>query len=375
MRIAILASNFIRIPPELPFIPKGYSGAPEKIMSAITEGLVKRGHDVTLFASGDSQTSARLISVTNKSISMDPLIAQHLHDKFEHLLISKCYKMAQNHQFDIIHSTFDILTAYYAQLVAVPTVSTLHSPLGGSVQKILSQLNDTQFYVSISNAQRIPLPHLKYAATIYHGIDVKNFAYSESKNNGYMINVGRIMPEKGITVAINVANMLKKRLYLLGTGVEDSDFWKKDILPYINNNVITQVGLVNKDELNNYYANAKLFLFPIQWDEPFGLVMVESMACGTPVVAFARGSVPEIIEDGVTGFIVNQSDSDIRGNFIIKKTGIEGLKEAVERVYTMPEDMYRKMRRACRAHIEKNFTVEHMIDQYEALYKQILAKK
>ena len=376
MKIAILASNFIRLPPEPQFVPKGYSGAPEKIMWLITENLIKKGHEVTLFASGDSKTNAKLISVTEKSTSLFLLEKTEKRIDYENFLISKCYEMARKGQFDIIHSIFDVRSAFYAKFVSTPTVSTLHSPLTGHKKTILENFKKDQYYVSISNAQRKPIPDLNYIATIYHGIDLKNNNFTfNSKGGNYMLFVGRLVPEKGIKQIISIAKKFQKKTYLLGTGLEESDFWNIDVKLNIDNKLIYQIGFLPQEELTKYYQNSKLFLFPIQWEEPFGLVMIESMACGTPIVAFARGSVPEVIKDGETGFIVNPSDDDIRGDFIIKKTGIEGLCDAVEKIYSMPEDQYRKMRRACREHVEKNFTVEKMVDAYEKVYEEILSIK
>jgi glycosyltransferase involved in cell wall biosynthesis len=376
LKIAILASNYIKIPPLFEDIPQGYSGAPEKIMSVITEGMVKKGHDVTLFASGDSQTNARLVSVTQHATAFDPPIDKKQYHEFEYLLISTCYRMAKEKQFDIIHSTFDTRSAYYSPLVATPTVSTLHSPLDDPVrQRILPHFANTQYYISISNAQRKPLPQLQYIQTIYHGIDTSAMTFSKTIDSDYMLFVGRIVPDKGIESGIVVAQKLKRKLYLIGSVNETSEFWTELVKPSIDNTLINRLGYIPKDEVNHFYQNAKLFLFPIQWEEPFGLVMIEAMACGTPVVAYARGSVPEVIKDGETGFIVNSSDDDIRGEWVTKKTGIDGLCEAVERIYAISENDYRQMRRNCRAHVEKNFTVERMVNNYEKVYQQILQAK
>lgn len=375
LRIAVLASNYIKLPPLPEDIPQGASGAPEKIMSVITEGMVKKGHDVTLFASGDSQTSARLVSVTKKAAALDPQIGKGKHIELEHLLISECYRMAKQNKFDIIHSIFDTRSAYYTQFTSTPTVSTLHSPLDDFVkQTVLSHFANTQYYISISNAQRKPLPQLQYIQTIYHGIDISSIQFSENIQD-YILSVGRIVPEKGIDISIKTAETLEKKLYLIGSVDETIPFWTQEIKPHIDNVLIYHQGYIPKEKVYRFYQNAKLFLFPIQWEEPFGLVMIESMATGTPVVAFARGSVPEVIRDGNTGFLVNPSNTDIRGNFIIKKTGIDGLCEAVERIYSMPEDRYREMRKACRVHVEKNFTVERMVNNYEDVYQQILQTK
>lgn len=373
LKIAILASNHIKLPPLPEDVPQGFSGSPEKIMSVITEGMVKKGHDVTLFASGDSQTNARLVSVTQRATAFDPPIDKKQYHEFEYLLISTCYRMAKEKQFDIVHSSFDTRSAYLAPLVSTPTVSTLHSPLDDHVrQRILPHFANTQYYISISNAQRKPLPNLQYIQTIYHGIDILSMQFSDNIQDDYMLFVGRIVADKGIDTSISVAEKLKRKLYLLGSVDETQPFWTKEIKPHIDNILISHFGYIPKERVNHFYQNAKFFLFPIRWEEPFGLVMIEAMATGTPVVAFARGSVPEIMKDGETGFIVNPSDDDIRGDWIIKKTGIEGLCEAVGRIYSMSEEEYLQMRKNCRAHVEKNFTVEKMVDEYEKVYRNIL---
>jgi len=181
---------------------------------------------------------------------------------------------------------------------------------------------------------------------------------------------------KGCDTVLQIAKKLKKKTIISGL-IQNKMFFENKIKPLIKNlsNLVTFIEKLTFVEKNKILSNPKLFLFPIQWEEPFGLVMIEAMATGTPVVAFARGSAPEVIKDGKTRFIVNPSDDDIRGDFIIKKTGIEGLCEAVERIYSMPEEQYRKMRKACREHVEKNFTVEKMVDEYEKIYKEILNKK
>lgn len=375
MRIAILASNFIRLPPEPKYVPFGFSGAPEKIMHTITEKLVEKGHEVYLFASGDSLTSAHLVSITKISASLDPLIGIGSHIEFERLLISKCYQMAKENKFDIIHSIFDTRSAFYAPLVDIPTVSTLHSPMDKVKNQILSEIKKSLYLISISNAQRKLYPDLNYYTTIYHGLDLKSNEFELGEGIGnYMIFVGRLVEEKGIETIISLSKKLQKQVYLLGTNVKNSNFWNDVIKPNVDDNFIHHFGYLDKGKLKIHYQNAKLFLFPIKWEEPFGLVMIEAMACGTPVVAFARGSVPEIVKDGETGFIVNSSDEDIRGDWVIKKTGIEGLKDAINKIYSMPTEEYKKMRLNCRVHVEKNFTVERMVNDYERVYQEIIEK-
>ncbi len=371
MKIAVLASNFIRIPPRPEDVPMGYSGAPEQVVYRIVEGLVKKGHDVTLFASGDSQTSARLISVTPKATSKDKLIGIGPHESYEYLLISKCYQMVEKGNFDIIHSHFDKKTAYFAPLVSTPTVSTLHSPLD-KIKDIMKEFRDTQHYISISNSQRDVIPDLNYTDTIYHGLDLSDYPFSDNSGN-YLLFVGRIVPEKGPHVAIEISERLHKKLILLGWASKlRLKYYLEMIRPYIDSKKIENHGYITRKSLKEYLGKAKILLFPIAWEEPFGLVMTEAMACGTPVVAYARGSVPEVLVDGVTGFIVNYSHEDKRGDWIVKKTGIEGLTEAVERIYSLDSDQYQKMRRACRKHVEEKFTVERMVDGYIKAFEKIV---
>jgi glycosyltransferase involved in cell wall biosynthesis len=374
MKIAILASNFIRIPPRQQDVPMGYSGAPEQIVHRITEGLVKKGHQVTLFASGDSRTAASLISVTPIASAKNKNIGVGLHESFEYLLISRAYQMAKNGSFDIIHSHFDRKSAYFAPLVATPTVSTLHSPLE-KVREILKEYKNSQYYVSISNEQRHALPDLNYVATIYHGIDLPTYLFDD-REGSYLLFVGRIVPEKGAHIAIKVSRSLRIKLILLGWAArKNMKYYQEKVKPYIEGKNIENHGYINRESLKEYLRKAKMLLFPISWEEPFGLVMIEAMACGTPVVAYARGSVPEIVIDGVTGFIVNYSDNDQRGEWIIKKTGLEGFIEAVNRLNSMSKKDYQRMRMNCRKHIEEKFTVEKMVEGYERAYQKVLEGK
>lgn len=361
LKIAILASNFIRVPPSSKYLIQGRAGAIESIVHTISEELVKRGHNVTLFASGNSKTSAKLVSVTQKDSLRDKNIGIKNHLHFEHLLISKAYQMAAKGKFDVIHSHFDIRTAYYAPLVSIPTISTLHSPLNSyNNQQILKSYKNTQYYVSISDAQRKPMPYLNYIATIYHGINSKKIKFSE-KRGDYLLFVGRFIKEKGLFEAIQIAKKTNNKLILLGEVHNDQlDYWDKKIKPSIHGK-IKKKGHVSRDILFKYYRNAKALLFPIQWEEPFGLVMIEAMACGTPVIAFNRGSVPEIVMDGKTGFVVDPLNKKGKPN-------IGGLINAIKNIDKIS-------RGECRRHIEDNFTIKRMIDGYENAYRQLLNHK
>jgi len=353
LRIAVLASNFIRIPPRPKDIPPQCSGAPEMMISLITEGLAKRGHDVTLFASGDSKTKGKLISVTKRATGTDPNIGftpSKPHVPYEYLLISKCYQMAKKGYFDIIHSHFDFPSAFFAPLVKTPTISTLHSPLLGTRKFILSFFKNTQYYISISNTQRKPLPDLNYAATIYHGLQLKKIPFSKSSEN-YLVPTGRIHPSKGIKEAILVTKKINSKLILMGSHGDD-DYWKKEIQPQIDNKQIIYKGFLPQKEMFEIIKKARIYILPLQWEEPFGLTLTESMAAGTPVIAFDRGSAKEVIKDGKTGFLVKN---------------IEEMIKAIKKINKIK-------REDCRKWVEEKFTIERMVSDYEKVFYEILSR-
>ncbi len=369
MKILVLASNFKVVAPDC-------ITAPERIASIITEGMVKKGHKVVLAASGDSKTKAELLSIHPKASINDPLIGENRHIDYELMLIKKAIEFANKENFDLINSHFDTRTAIFGSLAKPPMISTLHSPLIPEINNILNNYRDDQSYISISDYQRKGNPNLNYKATIYHGIDTKQFKFY-SKNQDHLLIVGRATPKKGFNVAIQIAKKSKRKLKMIGSvrTKANKKYVKTEIKPKVDNKTIFYEENIPYSEINANMGKAKLMLLPIQWEEAFGLVLIEAMASGTPVIAFARGSIPEIILDGKTGFIIDSSPQDKRGNWLIKKTGTEGMVEAVQKIYSMPEDKYRKMRENCRRHIEKKFTIEKMIDSYEKVYQKIIKKK
>ncbi|OGI24199.1 MAG: hypothetical protein A3E91_01120 [Candidatus Moranbacteria bacterium RIFCSPHIGHO2_12_FULL_40_10] len=351
IRIAILASNVITIPPFPPEknVPEGWSGAPELVVHYLTEELVRRGHYVTLFASGDSKTKAKLVSVNRKSSWNLNKLSEHV--DFEYLLISKVYQMAKKGYFDIIHSHFDIRSAHFAALSDTPTLSTLHSQLKKERVDILKHYKRTQYYASISNNQRKPLPDLRYAITAYNGVNTKEIPFSEKKED-YIVFAGRIHPSKGVKEAIEVAKKSKTKLYIFGSNNAQEDYWMKEIKPNIDGKLVNYMGMVSRSEIFKYLKSAKAFVFPLQWEEPFGLVAVEAMTCGTPVITFNRGSMPEIVKHNETGFIVKS---------------VNEMSKSLEKIDDIDP-------RACRKHVEENFTSEKMVDRYEKAYHKILNK-
>ncbi len=377
MKIAQVANIWQSIP------PIGYGGT-ERVIYDLCQGLTKKGHQVTLFASGDSKIDGKLSYIfkeklLDKNISWSHYLNPLLHFAFAYEEIKK------TGDFDIVHGHYslasDLISLSFANSSELPALFTAHCPLTidqkyDDRKKLFEYCNQVNF-VSISNKQRT-LP-LKYISTIYHGIDIQQSPFSDWPKDGYILWLGRIVPEKGLADALDLAGQLKKKLVVVGRVDKESEsnyqYFQTKIKDQLTNPQITSFETVDTESRNKLLLQSKCFLFPIRWEEPFGLVMIEAMACGTPVVAYARGSVPEIIKDGETGFIVNSSDEDIRGDFIIKRTGFEGLKEAVEKIYSMEKNQYENMRQACRSRVERFFTVEKMVENYEKVYYKILNKK
>jgi glycosyltransferase involved in cell wall biosynthesis len=337
MKIAILSPVAWRTP------PRKY-GPWEQVTSNITEGLVEIGIDVTLFATADSITKGKLQSVCKYSYSehteLDPKVCECLH-------ISNL--MEQADKFDLIHNNFDFLPLTYSRLIRTPMVTTIH---GFSSQKILSvykKYNSTSTYVSISHSDRSP--ELDYAATVYNGINTDEFTFrSESKD--YLLFFGRIHPEKGTSESIQIAKQSGRKLIISGL-IQNREYFDDKIKPFINDDDIIYVGNSGPKERDKLLGEAYALLHPISFEEPFGLSVVESMVCGTPVIAFNKGSMPELILDGKTGFLVNTIDD-----------AVEALKniKSINRKY-------------CREYAASKFSRQEMIKGYMAVYEKVLETK
>lgn len=373
MKIAQVAPIWYKIPPEK------YGGT-ERIVSQLTGGLVKKGHDVTLFATGDSQTQAKLVSVVPQGILSQGYSFESYSLPLYHMLTA----LEKRQEFDIIHFHFTNKFDYIAMAIVreLPQiVFTLHVPLPERPElKERRRLLEEKFnhipLVSISNNQRQDFK-LNFLSTIYNAIEIDDcqFVPQVSPDSG-MVWIGRMSYQKGLLEAMGTATAVKRKLTIAGkldtNAPKDVIYFHDKIKEHFNSPYITMIGEIETKEKSLFYGSAKLFLFPLQWEEPFGLVVPEAMACGTPVIAFARGAMPEIIQDGVTGFLVHASDTDKRGDWIIKKTGIEGLCEAVERLYGLSENQYQIMRAACRAYVQEHFTIERMVEGYEKIYESLL---
>lgn len=340
MKIAQVAPLWERVPPPT------YGGI-ELVASRLTDELVRRGHDVTLFASGDSQTLARLEAVHPRALRLDPDIKEHV--MYEVLEVSTVYEKAA--QFDIIHSHVGIWTLPLASLVSTPTVHTLHGRFTPDNSKVFS-LHKTQPFISISNAQR--QLDLNYASTVYNGINPEEFTFvAKPADPPYLAFLGRFSPEKGPQHAINIAKQSGWCLKMAGkVDVVDTEFFEKEIAPHIDGKQIQFLGEVNHAQKSELMGNASITLFPITWSEPFGLVMIESMATGTPVIGMNMGSVPEVIAHGKTGMVC----------------------QSYEEMAAMIPATLELDRRTCREYVEKFFSVTKMVDGYEAVYEQIISE-
>ena len=347
------------------------------IIGDITNSLVKRKHQVDLFSVSSSTSNARICyaikdAISPSKISKQDIISGNTFSVLSAINTSQVYYKSAN--YDIIHSHLgnngQVESIFFAPLVDTPTISTIHCPLEEISTELLKLNHKNHTFIGISKSQLRNYNFL-HAKVVYHGIDTQKFAFSQNADN-YFLFVGRLHEQKGAHTIVEIARKEKISLKIIGKVPSDHKNYFNDKIKKYLNEKIKLIGELPRVKVINYFQKAKALVVPLGWEEPFGLTLVESMATGTPVIAFARGSVPEIIKDGKTGFIVNYSDKDKRGNWIIKKTGIAGLTEAVKKIYSMPEDVYRKMRLACRKHVEENFTVEKMVDNYEKVYKEVI---
>ena len=335
MRIAVLAPIAWRAPPH-------HYGPWELFASLLTEGLVSRGHNVTLFATGDSVTSARLCSVAPRGWSedagIDPKVAECLH-------ISEVFERAS--EFDIIHNSFDFLPLTYSGLVSTPVVTTIHGFSSPQIVPVYAKYNDKTFYVAISDADRQPT--LDYVATIHHGIDIDTFVFAPDPGC-YLAFFGRIHPDKGVVAAIDAAKAAGLPIRIAGI-IQDEVYFEREVVPRLDGDRVQFVGPVRAEERSSFLGGAVALLHLIDFDEPFGLSVVEAMACGTPVIAFDRGSMPEIVMDGTTGTLVSD---------------VASAAKAITRVGQLD-------RRTVRDVAVQRFGSDRMVDEYVDVYRRAIA--
>ncbi len=336
MHIAMLAPIAWRTPPR-------HYGPWENVASLLTEGLVLRGFDVTLFATADSQTSGKLHAVCPRGYEEDRSLIPKV---WECLHISELFENAE--AYDIIHNQFDFLPLTYAGLTTTPVVTTIHGFSSPGILPVYKKYNGSVSYVSISDADRSP--DLDYIKTVHHGIDIRQFNFQPAPDD-YLLFFGRIHQDKGTREALEIARICGKKLILAGI-IQDQVYFDRYIAPYLDNDNVVYVGSVGPEARNRLLGNAFALLHPIQFEEPFGLSVIESMACGTPVIAFNRGSMPELIENGRNGFLVDNVEAAI---------------EALTRIKEID-------RAACRRHVQRHFTVDRMVQEYIGVYEKIVRR-
>jgi glycosyltransferase involved in cell wall biosynthesis len=324
-------------------VPPRHYGPWERVVSLLTEGLVARGVDVTLFATGDSVTAGRLQGVCPRPLAEDSSLNAKV---WESLHIGHAFALARRMRMDLLHNHFDFLPLSFAGLVDVPVVTTIHGFSSPSILPAFQRYNDEVHYVSISDADRDP--SLNYVATVYHGIDLDEFTPRDDAGET-LVFLGRIHPDKGIVEAIEVARRTRRRLVIAGI-VHDRAYFDRDVAPMIDGDQVTYVGSVGSRARNELLGGALALLHLVNFEEPFGLSMVEAMACGTPVIGRRRGSVPEVVADGVSGFVVDD---------------VDGAVAAVARVGDLD-------RRAVRSHCAERFSRRRMVDDYLDVYEQVL---
>jgi mannose-6-phosphate isomerase-like protein (cupin superfamily) len=310
----------------------------------LTEGLVRRGVDVTLFATKDSATKGRLVGVSPRGYEEDKRLLPKV---WECLHISELFERGD--EFDLIHNHFDYLPVTYMNMTTTPVLTTIHGFSSPKILPVYKKYSGRAYYVAISEADKCT--ELDYIATIHHGIEVDQFTF-HSDPGDYLLFFGRIHHEKGTKECVKIAQKTGRRLIIAGI-IQDESYFNSEVKPYLDDDRVIYVGSAGPDQRNELLGGAYALLHPINFDEPFGLSIIEAMACGTPVIAINRGSMSEVIANGRTGFLVSSADEMV---------------EAIPR-------MGRINRSDCRRWVEERFTVDRMVEDYVRVYEQILAEK
>jgi glycosyltransferase involved in cell wall biosynthesis len=343
LRIAQIAPLYESVPPRL------YGGT-ERVVSYITEELVRRGHEVTLFAAGDSVTRAKLVPGCRQALRL--LGKPELGASLQLAMLAEVFESARD-SFDIVHSHIDYWSFPFASLARVPAVSTMHGRLDiPDLHPVYEKFTDAAL-VSISDSQRAPLAAMNWVATVPHGLPRNLLRFSERRGD-YLAFIGRISPEKGIDRAIEVAHKSGVPLKIAAkVDAVDREYFTEVIKPHIKPPMVEYIGEINDEQKSEFLGGALALLFTIDWPEPFGLAMIEALACGTPVIARPCGAVPEVIRPGITGFLAHEVDD---------------LVAAVEKIDSIPREQ-------CRREFEERFTSEVMVAKYERVYDRLIGSE
>ena len=339
MRIAQISPLFEAVPPKL------YGGT-ERVVHSLTEELVAMGHEVTLFASGDSVTSATLAPMRDQALRLDPTVKDWVatYARMVELIARRA------DEFDVIHSHIDYFPLGLFSRQRTPFLTTLHGRLDIAEFKDIYETYGHTPFVSISDSQRRPIPRLNWVRTVLHGLPAQRLTPVEGAKQDYFAFLGRVSPEKGLDRAIKIAARAGMKLKVAAkVDNADKDYYENQIKPLLSQGHVEFIGEINDEQKPAFLSGAHALLFPIDWPEPFGLVMIEAMACGTPVIAYNHGSVPEVMEDGVTGFIVTNEDEAV---------------EAIGKLHTID-------RKNVRARFDARFTSRVMAQNYLDLYAEL----
>jgi glycosyltransferase involved in cell wall biosynthesis len=340
MRIAQLAPPWISVP------PAGYGGT-EWVVQQLCDGLSANGHEVVLYATGDSRTAAELRSLFPRQ--MPEVMGQTAYDARH---VSFAFADIERERFDLVHDHSGFIAIAFSRYLRPPVVHTVHCAFDEAASGFYAQFADAVHYVGISRCQqRLAPPGMKWAGLVYNAIEVGHWPFRPQKED-YLLAFGRVCAAKGFHLAIAAARRTGQRLVMAGALQEQyREYYEREVAPHVDGEQIVYEGEVSDARKRELFAGARAFLFPITWPEPFGLVMIEAMACGTPVVALREGSVPEVVADGVTGFVCDSFEEFVA---------------ALGRVGEIDPH-------ACRRHVEERFTVARMVADYEAVYERVLA--
>lgn len=358
-------------------------GGTEAFTYLLVKGLVERGNKVTLYCAEGSETQAQ-----EHVFICDPEESRKTESNVEFvypytlLEVRKVMEDVKRKKFDILHINIlkTFMFSFFMDEFKLPVIHTIHRDFfnNSHIFDIYKKIgfHDNEHFIFVSkNAYNLNL-YKKNTSWIHNGIDTDLYSFQARPKDDYLLWLSRIDPLKGPKEAMIVASETNRKLILSGDidRKKYQEYFDQELKPIIdkNKNLISYEKAQSLERGKELYMNAKAFVLPINWEEPFGFVTTEAMASGTPVISFARGASPEIIQDGETGFLVNYSEDDKRGDWIVKKTGIQGLKEAVERMYSMPTNDYLQMRKNCRDRVVQNFTYKKMAENYEKMYKSIL---
>jgi len=340
MKIAQLAPHYNTITPNS-------NKAIYSHIAWLCNGLVNLGNDVFLFASGDSQTKAKLSSVYPIAVNNSNM-SDNEKKLYLDLLISECYRRAD--EFDIIHSHFTLVSSFYSCINKNLTVQTIHSPIEECSKPFLRKFKDNN-YISLSLAQRKVMPELNWVANIYHGVDTNIFSFN-SNPKPYLLYLGRVTEQKGVHLAIEAAKAADMQLIIAGRSYPNEGYWHEKIEKHIDDKNIRYVGEANFEQKIEYLQNATALIFPTQYEEVFGYSMIEAMSCGTPVIGWRKGSVPEVVSDNKTGYVVNSIKDMVKAIKNIKKIKREAVRERAE----------------------KFFSIEKMVNSYNKVYEKIITE-